>query len=293
MTGRKLLLLGFAGLVTGCAVAGAAQTLLYEKTSPYNKIVVTEDENGLRTLSFGDDVRQSVAKPGDPDHIELPYARAMPIGLAVVEEPKRILIVGLGGATIPNFLHKHYPRTMIDVVDIDPDVVVVAKKFFGFKEDPTIRAHVADGRKFIEQSRDRYDIIFLDAYGHDNIPYHLATREFLQAARRALTPKGIVVGNVWSNTSNPLYDAMVRTYQDVFRDLYVVDVQGAGNRILIALPWEGRLRQDDVAQRARRISAEKRFRFDMGDVVLRGFQRATEINPAARVLTDASKPGRR
>ena len=120
----------------------------------------------------------------------------MPIGLAVVEEPKRILIVGLGGATIPNFLHKHYPRTTIDVVDIDPDVVVVAKKFFGFKDDPTMRAHVADGRKFVEESRDRYDIIFLDAYGRDNIPYHLATREFLQAARARYRPRAS-----WSGTS--------------------------------------------------------------------------------------------
>jgi spermidine synthase len=130
-----------------------------------------------------DGARQSVVKVGDPDHIELPYARARPVGLALVEEPKRVLIVGLGGGTIPGFLHKRYPKTATDAVDIDPDVVEVAKRFFGLHEDWTRRAHVADGRRFIEQCRSRYDLIFLDAFGAENIPYHLATREFLQAGR--------------------------------------------------------------------------------------------------------------
>ncbi|NQU19837.1 MAG: fused MFS/spermidine synthase, partial [Candidatus Nealsonbacteria bacterium] len=197
------------------AFVAPEQKVLYEKESPYNNIVVTEDDDGLRTLWFElNGVRQSVVKPGDPDHIELPYAKAMTVGLAMVERPERILIIGLGGATIPRFLRKHYPNATIDVVDIDPDVVDVAKKYFGFREDATMRAHVADGRKFIEECKKPYDVIFLDAYGYDNIPYALATREFLQATRRATKPGGVVVGNVWSSRINTLHDSMVRTYQD-------------------------------------------------------------------------------
>jgi spermidine synthase len=75
----------------------------------------------------------------------------MPVALAAVEKPKRILIVGLGGGSIPNFLHKYYPNTHIDVVDIDPLVVKVAKEYLGFREDKTLRVHVADGRAFIEK----------------------------------------------------------------------------------------------------------------------------------------------
>jgi spermidine synthase len=287
---RKPLLLALAGLLAACAAAVAAPKVLYEKASPYNKIVVTEDEEGLRTLSFGNGVRQSVVKPGDPDRLELRYARAMPAALALVEEPRRVLIVGLGGGTIPSFLHKHYPRTTIDVVDIDPDVVAVAKRFFGFREDSLMHAHVADGRKFIEQCRDPYDVIFLDAFGPDSTPHQLATREFFQAVRRALTPKGIVAGNVFSEGLNPLYNSMVRTYQDVFREVYIMDVPGAGNKILIGLPWQGRFRPDDVARRARQIAKEKQFGFDMGDLVASGFRPAAEINPAVYVLTDKDKP---
>jgi len=289
MISRKLLPLALLVVLALGVLAAADQKVLYQKASPYNTILVTEDEQGLRTMFFDSKVRQSVVKVGDPDHIELPYARAAAVGLSFVEEPRRVLVVGLGGGTIPSFLHKHYPRTTIDVVDIDPDVVIVAKRFFGFREDATMRAHVGDGRRFIEECRTPYDIIFLDAFGSENIPYHLATREFLQAVRRALAPGGIAVGNIWSRGSNPLYDSMVRTYQEVFDDLYIFDVRGAGNKILVALPRRQLVDRDDLARRASRISSEKRFRFDLGDPVTYGYQHASEKNSRGRVLADKRK----
>jgi spermidine synthase len=292
---RRPLCLGLLAVLALSTSVAAQPRVLYEKQSPYNTIVVTEDERGLRTLWFERyGVRQSVVKVGDPDHLELAYARAMPVGLALVEKPERILIVGLGGGTIPSFLHKHYPQTTIDVVDIDPDVVDVAKKLFGFREDRTLHAYVKDGRRFVEQCRDPYDVVFLDAYGSDNIPYHLATREFLQAVRRALTPRGVVVGNVWSRGSNPLYDSMVRTYQEVFDELYIFDVRGAGNKILLALPRTLRVGKDDLARRAREIGQARHFPIDLGEAVTYGYQYADQKNPRERVLTDQNgpKPGK-
>ncbi len=277
--------------VTLWAFVAPGQKVLYDKESPYNNIVVTEDDDGLRTLWFEKNgVRQSVVKPGDPDHIELPYARAMVVGLAVVERPERILIVGLGGGTIPSFLHKHYPKATIDVVDIDPDVVKVAKKYFGFREDAKMHAHVADGRKFIEQCKKPYDLIFLDAYGYDNIPYTLATREFLQAVRRATKPGGVVLGNVWSSSINELHDSMVRTYQDTFDELYIIDVRGAGNEIFLAMPRKGKIEEEDLARRAAAVSKQRRFPFDLGQIVTYGYEYIDEENTDGRVLLDKDKP---
>jgi len=287
---RRLLLLGPLAILALHVVAAADQKVLYEKRSPYNTILVTEDDQGLRTLFFEKGgVRQSVVKVGDPDHIELPYARAMPVALALVDHPQRILVVGLGGGTIPSFLHKHYPQTTIDAVDIDPHVVAVAKKYFAFREDSTMRAEVGDGRRFIEDCRKPYDIIFLDAFGSESIPYHLATREFLLAVRRALTPRGVAVGNVWGRSSNPLYDSMVRTYQDVFDELKILDVRGAGNQILIALPRKRPIRREQLSQRATAISRENNFRFDMGEIVRYGLRSAGETNSRGRVLTDGDR----
>ncbi len=191
-------------LVALVALARADQTVLYEKTSAYSTIVVTEEGNGLRVLRFGKGgVRQSVVKLGDPDHLALPYVQVALAGLALSEEPRRFLIVGLGGGTLPMFLRKHYPNATIDAVDIDPEVVDVAKKFFGFREDGLMKAHVSDGRQFIEKSRRPYDVIILDAFGSNSIPAHLTTQEFLRAVRRTVTPGGVVVCNLWGQFNNP------------------------------------------------------------------------------------------
>jgi spermidine synthase len=291
MTRRIFFLWSLLVLAAACIVAPAEEKVLYDKQSPYNTVLVTENDQGLRTLRFEKGgARQSVVKLGDPDHIELPYARVALVGLAFCDNPQRVLVVGLGGGTIPSFLHKHYPQATIDAVDIDPEVVSVAKRFFGFREDAKMRAHVADGRKFIEECRQPYDMIILDAFGPDSIPYSLATVEFIRSVKRALSPRGIAVWDVWSRSSNPLYDAMVRTYQEVFDELYLFDVQGAGNRILVGLPRTERLSRSELTRRAKRISKERGFRFDLGELVTYGYQFASEKDPNAQVLTDKDKP---
>jgi len=281
-----------------CVFSPAEQKVLYETKSDYNTIIVTEDEQGLRTLWFEKDgAKQSVVKPGDPDHIELPYAKVMPVGLGLVRDPERVLIVGLGGGTIPSFLRKHYPQLTIDVVELDPAVLDVAGRFFGFRHkqsermpDKRTHAEVKDGRKFIEQYRNRYDAIFLDAFGADNVPYSLTTQEFLYAVRRALTPKGVVIGNIWSRASNSLYDSMVRTYQEVFDELYIMDVEDRGNKILIALPRKERLSRNDMARRVKTVSRQQNFPFDMGKLVTYGYHYAGEKNSDGQVLRDEDRP---
>lgn len=284
---RAFLHAGLCACVALSLPACATQTVVHERTSPYGTIIVADDDRGLRTLLFArGGARQSVVKPGDPEHLELPYTRYALAGLALCGEPRRILVVGLGGGTLPGFLRKHYPDAMIEAVEIDADVVDVAKMFFGFREDERMRVHVGDGRQFIENVREpAYDVIFLDAFGADSVPPHLTTREFLQAVRRALLPSGVAVGNIWNRSRNPLHDAMVRTYQEVFDELFILEVAGDVNTILLALPRKQPLGRSDLAQRARQISASKQFRFDLGALVESGLAQEREVS--GQVLRDA------
>lgn len=293
MINRTRICVGLAVCLV-CVAAGAAVPrgkVLFEGKSEFNgSVKVVEDAEGLRTLTFGDDdTDQSTVKLGDPDHLELRYTRVMPVALAAVEKPKRILIIGLGGGSIPNFLHKHYPDTHIDVVDIDPVVVEVAKKYFGFREDKTLRVHVADGRAFIEKCKEPYDVIFLDAYGPTDIPYALATREFLQAVRRAVTVKGVVVTNLWTRDSNSLYDSMVRTYISVFDEVHVVDIRNSGNVILLALPHQPKLTKDTLARQASKLSREKNLPFNLGRLVKYGCRPPDAKEKSAPILLDMKK----
>ncbi len=111
-------------------------TLLYEKASAYGTVVVTDEGDGLRALRFGrDGVRQSLVKPGDPEHLGLAYTPVALTGLALCNAPNLFLVIGLGGGTLPAFLRRHYPEAEIDAVDINPEVVFAAKTHLGFRED--------------------------------------------------------------------------------------------------------------------------------------------------------------
>lgn len=285
---RRWLLL--ATLLAGAALfapALAYESVLYEKKSEYTTIVVTDEGDGTRALRFGrNGVRQSLVKVGEPAYLGLPYTRVALTGLGLSENVRRVLVVGLGGGTLPAFLRHHYPDAEIDAVDIDPEVAVAAKDYLGFREDARMRVHIADGRKYIEDVRQPYDAIFLDAFGSDAVPAHLTTQEFLQAVRRAVAPGGVVIGNIWDRAYNRLYDSMVRTYRQVFDEVFLLAVGDSGNRILFALPRARPLGREELAQQVRASQPARRFGYDMGALVERGFLSVEAESRAGSVLRD-------
>ena len=140
--------------------------------------------------------------------------------------------------------------------------------------------------------REPYDLIFLDAFGTRNVPPHLATLEFMRAVRKALKPTGVVVGNIWGRGPNPLYDSMVRTYQEAFDEIYILDVLGTSNKILLALPRKQVLDRQQLVQLARKTGTEKKFQFDLGDIDEEQFSHLTRKNSSGQVLRDEDmKPG--
>jgi spermidine synthase len=275
-------------LLISCSFA-SPRTVLYEKTSAYNHIIVTQDAQGRRYLQFErNGALQSVVRPGRPLELELPYTQMAMVGLAFVPAPKRLLVVGLGGGSMPMFLRTVVPDARIDVVDIDPDVVDVARRYFGFREDDALRAHVGDAREFIESPGPAYDLIFLDAYGPASIPEHLATREFLAAVRARLTEGGAVVSNVWEQSVNTRFNSMERTYQVAFRQLYTFDVPSSANRILVGVVRSEKYPRAALEARAERLERERGVPFDLSQQVARGYEDATGVQGPGEVLTDAA-----
>ena len=280
-----------AALVLAATSACAQDRVLLERHSALNTIIVGETDSGLRVLRFGHGgARQSVVKIGDPKYLDLPYARIAPVALAFVPDPQGILIVGLGGGTLPMFLRQHLPRTRIDAVELDPEVVAVAKSHFGFREDESLHAHVGDGRRFIEQSKRQYDLIILDAFGVDATPYALVTREFLLAVRNVLSPRGVVMSNVWSRESNRLYESMIRTIVDVFGGATIIDVPGAGNRLVFGYLWSPRLSRDTLVDRAQSLGARLKLRNDLASAVRSGYRDAALDAIGGMILLDAFEP---
>lgn len=243
-------------LTAGLQQASAQRNIVHEERSQYRDIVVTEF-NGQRCMLFNvirGDMNQTCMDLSDPDRLIFTYTKMSFAGLLLNPEPKRILIAGLGGGTIPMMLRDLYPEAVIDVVEIDPAVVTVAKDWFHYEEDDQHEVHVVDARVFIKRAGlrgEHYDFIMLDAFSGEYIPEHLLSREFLQEVKTLLTDDGVLVANTFS--ASRLYDHESVTYQDVFGTFYNFKLPDSGNRIILATPGDSLPHIGDLRAPAREL----------------------------------------
>lgn len=229
--------------------------VVFDEIGEFGRVRVAEDASGTRTLYTGAGrARQSVIHPGEPLRLELPYTRVAAIGLALVAPDARILYVGLGGGAMPMHAHHVLPRAAIDVVEIDPLIVDVAQTWFGFRPDSLLRVHTGDGRAFIEAAPPQsWDMVVLDAFSDDAIPYSLATREFLEAVRSRLAPSGILLSNLW--TAGDLYDSMLSTYHSVFGNVHLLQVPERRQVVLLVSVPPRTVTRDSLLEAAGRLEA--------------------------------------
>ena len=266
----------------------SAPGTIYETSGSSGSIVVEESAADMRTLRFGrNGARQSVVKPGDPDHIELSYARIMLAELALSGSSGHMLVLGLGGGSLPMFLRGNYPDAVIDAVEIDPDVVVIAKRFFGVIEDERLHIHIGDARRFVENSESGvYDLILVDAFGANNAPAHLTTQEFMRSLHKTVSSDDVVIGNLWRRAYNPDYDSMVLTYKSVFNQNILLDVTGDVNSIIIALPANTPINRERFAVAAGILERKLRFRFDLETLVRNAYQPISALELKGSILLD-------
>ncbi len=107
-----------------------------------------------------------------------------------------VAILGNAGGTTARAFGVYYPAARIDGVEIDPAVSAVGRRYFGLEDNPRLTVVTADARPFLRATRERYDLILVDAYRQPYVPFYLATREFFELARRRLRPGGLIALNV-------------------------------------------------------------------------------------------------
>lgn len=272
----------------GVLMSSGRPTVLFEGSSEFGAVRVVERRNGLRVLYMGAGrARQSAVFPGRPTHLELAYSRVAMVGLGLVPPDGRILFVGLGGGAMPTYVRHMLPEARIDVVEIDPLIVDVASRLFGFRPDSAMTVHTGDGRAFIEATPPgSWDLIVLDAFSDDEIPRALTTRGFLEAVRSSLAPQGVVVSNVHS--SHPTYASMIATYGAVFPAVQLVRVGRRAQRIVVAAPGTRTLDRGTLLDASRELAGRVDLGFDLPRLVERGYERPTRSD--APVLEDGEAP---
>jgi len=294
--GRMLLRATLCSVLVPMTAAAQEPQVVYEVQSRYQLITVLDTADGYRQLIFdgrfdGSDAIQSEVNLGNPDELILSYARHMMAALPLAEKPRRILVVGLGGACIQRYLRRLLPDATIETAELDPEMRNVAATYFFFKEDARQVVHLGDGRAFIERSKEKYDVIFLDAFTATSIPYHLTTREFLQAVKDRVADGGVVCANLWD--AEATYWDMVKTYSTVFPGLRVVKCAGSGNSIVLATPAKASLTVQAWVDRAVAFEKIRATGLDLPQLIRTGAAETTSIPESARVLGDKGSGGLR
>jgi spermidine synthase len=222
-------------IITPAAMA-AKKKIIHEERSLYTSILV-EQRRDLLCLNFTlkrADSSQSCMDLKNPKRMVFAYTRMAMSGLLFKPNPKNILIVGLGGGTLPLALNQILPQAKIQTVEIDPAVIGVAKRFFNFKENANNQIVQQDARVFAKRAalqKQTFDLIILDAFNGDYIPEHLMTREFLMEVQSLLSKDGVLVANTFA--TSVLYDHESNTYKEVFGKFINLKGRDSGNRVII------------------------------------------------------------
>jgi spermidine synthase len=291
---HSLLLVALVGLVVfvPSGVIKAAPGAIYETESSYNYIQVTRhgDETwlhlneGLGIHSVYDPDRVLVG--GIWDHfLVAPFFNAPPF---TEQDVGSLALIGSAAGTVAKQYTAVFGPIPIDGVEIDPEIIRVGREYFDMNE-PNLDVIAQDGRYYLANSPERYDVIAVDAYRPPYIPFHLTTREWFQECYDHLTEQGVLAINVADLPGGgTLVPALASTIKDVFPTVFVVDTPGRGNLIenFMVVATRQPTRLENLSTNAQLLTQP-----DLRSVVDWAVGHTTEFTtPAGVVFTDDKAP---
>lgn len=218
--------------------------------------VQVSEKAGVRYLHLGSVTVQSAMSLADPLELVLSYTRSMLAFLLFLPEPRDIVLVGLGGASIAKWIHASLPSAVLTAVEVSPQVIACARTHFHLPpDDGRLRVVEGDGAAFVGGLSPGADIIMVDGYDSTALAPQLATEDFYHAAAQALSREGILVANLWSSDRRhqQFLDRIAREF-----DGQILTLAAAQKGNVIAMGFRKRplaTRWDELRDRARVLEA--------------------------------------
>jgi spermidine synthase len=229
------------------------------RSGTYDKPFIAED-GVTRALHFCWTYTQSRMRIDEPVELQMFYTRAMMSFLLFHTHPRALLLLGLGGGSLAKYCHLHLPEARIVAVESNADVLALRDEFAVPRDDDRFRVVEGDAAAFVGASRDRYDVVLMDAFDRRGLAPGLGTREFYEALRAQLRPDGILVANVAGMPAERR--AHVEGLKDVWgENMLVLSVEEDDNDVVFAFAdptFEPRWRwiQDQAEPLRRRYGIE-------------------------------------
>jgi spermidine synthase len=234
--------------------------------SKFNGKVIVIDDGEYRTLKFSSEsnsATQSKVYLKDTSKLLFNYTICSTLGFVLFREPTKeihnVLMIGLGGGSLPRFIKKYFPQANIDNVEIDPLIADIAKKYFFVEEKNGFNIYVEDGRKYIERVVKLYDVVILDAFGSDNeIPRQLTSQEFLNQVKSRLSLQGVVITN-FINHDQRTYESIAATYRSAFKHVLRFNLDEFNKTNIIIISFNDESKNFELKEFIRRADEFSKF----------------------------------
>jgi spermidine synthase len=201
----------------------SARTYLYKESNYFtiklSKTLSTDQKTDLEAMVLDNLIHSYVALK-NPYHIEYEYEKIYADVLKWKfgkDQNFRSLTIGGGGYTFPRYMEACYPNAAIEVVEIDPEITKIVYEQLGMPATSRIKSYNTDGRWFVMNCKEKYDLVFTDAYNDLSIPYHLTTKEFAQQLKDIMNPNAILMSNIIDNFQKGAFlPSYIKTLREVF-----------------------------------------------------------------------------
>lgn len=224
--------------------------------------VDVSESDGVRSLHLGTDTIQSSMRLSAPYALELAYTRGMMAFLLFSSQVKNVLAIGLGGGSVPKYIHQHLPGIQIKVVEINPRIIRIARSHFEVPDDDErLQVIEGDGVSYLGENPNSSQVLMIDAFDSNGIPADMCTQEFFDSCAAALSSDGMLVINLWGSDKN--FDVYLQRIENSFnRRVLMLPTGRPGNIVVLGfrrVPAD--LRWTTLRERAKALESNYKIEF--------------------------------
>jgi spermidine synthase len=242
-----------------------------------SEAIEVSESNGIRSLHLGSVTVQSAMQIRDPNALELTYTRGMICFLLFNSQIKQVLAIGLGGGSIPKYIHAYCTEITTKVIEINPKIIQVARSQFYLPEnDDRLEVIEGDGLQYLAEHRQATDVLLIDAFDSNGIPPDFCSQDFFDQCADTLKSDGILAINLWGSDKN--FDVYLQRIEQSFAGKVLILPTGRpGNIVVFGFNREpADLRIISLRERAKLLEKNHKIEF------LQFVEKLAEHNPSTQ-----------
>ncbi len=233
---RSLVITTFAIFAAFILSGSLIEKELIDVETYYNRVLIynsVDEKTGKEIKSMRINNESSSAMFIESDDLVYEYTKYYRLAKHFNPDLTNSLMLGGAAYSYPKDYLDKFPQAHMDVVEIDPGVTELAKKYFRLEDDPRLVIYHEDGRVFLNRApKEKYDTILIDTFTSFSPPYQLTTEEALRLMHGALNDDGVIIANIISSLegeSSKFLRAEYRTFAEIFPQVYLFPVNHPDN----------------------------------------------------------------